>query len=248
MRNPKWHRDEIILALDLYFDPKRGSIDDKNRRIIELSKLLNKLPLFSDRPDQERFRNPNGVTLKLSNFLAFDPNYHGKGMTSGSRLDKIIFNEFSGNQAKLHRIANNIREVANDARLISQLRAVEEDDQTVNDNVIEGQTLYRLHKVVERDSRIIKKKKDQALRQLGKLACEACSFEFQAYYGEIGYGFIECHHRTPLASFKANTKTTLDDLALVCSNCHRMLHRKIDTLTIDHLRVLIKNNRILPAN
>ena len=53
MRNPKWHRDEIILALDLYFSADRGSIDDKNKKIIELSRVLNKLPLFPDRPDEE---------------------------------------------------------------------------------------------------------------------------------------------------------------------------------------------------
>jgi 5-methylcytosine-specific restriction enzyme A len=86
MRNPKWHRDEIILALDLYFSLDRGSIDHKNPKIIELSKTLNALPLFPDRPDEDRFRNSNGVTLKLSNFLAFDPNYKGKGMTGVLRV------------------------------------------------------------------------------------------------------------------------------------------------------------------
>ena len=87
MRNPKWHRDEIILALDLYFSPGRGPIDKKNPRIIELSQLLNRLPLPLDRPDAEKFRNPDGVTFKLSNFLALDKHYSGKGMTHGSKLD-----------------------------------------------------------------------------------------------------------------------------------------------------------------
>ncbi len=44
MRNPKWHRDEIILALDLYFSSDRGSIDDKNSKIIQVSKILNDRP------------------------------------------------------------------------------------------------------------------------------------------------------------------------------------------------------------
>ena len=46
MRNPKWHRDEIILALDLYFDKDLGTISSKNPKIIALSELLNKLPIF----------------------------------------------------------------------------------------------------------------------------------------------------------------------------------------------------------
>ena len=72
MRNPKWHRDEIILALDLYFRLDPGQISARNPAIIELSKVLNKLPIHEERPDSVKFRNPNGVGLKLSNFLAID--------------------------------------------------------------------------------------------------------------------------------------------------------------------------------
>jgi 5-methylcytosine-specific restriction protein A len=94
MRNPKWHRDEIILALDLYFDKDLGPMDSGNPKIIALSELLNRLPIFDHKPDQQTFRNPNGVTLKLSNFKALDPNYEGKGMEAYSKLDKEVFEEF----------------------------------------------------------------------------------------------------------------------------------------------------------
>ncbi|SEO15708.1 5-methylcytosine-specific restriction enzyme A [bacterium A37T11] len=75
MRNLKWHRDEIILALDLYFRLEPGKIGARNPKIIELSTMLNKLPLFEDRPDAARFRNPNGVGLKLSNFIGHNKNF-----------------------------------------------------------------------------------------------------------------------------------------------------------------------------
>lgn len=246
MRNPKWLRDEIILALDLYFDKERGSIDKKNPRVVALSKLLNQLPLVTNRPDAERFRNENGVTLKLSNFKAVDPDYHGKGMKGGSKLDEQVFNEFRNNLTALRGLANRIREAVSDAHLREQLSLVEEDDQTETDSVPEGQTLYKLHKLVERNRKIITQKKDTIFGKLGRLECEACSFEFASYYGEIGQGYIECHHRVPLASFGKSTRTSLDDLALVCSNCHRMLHRRIDTITVEHLRDLIRNHRIPP--
>jgi 5-methylcytosine-specific restriction protein A len=243
MRNPKWHRDEIILALDLYFSGQRGSIDDKNPKIIELSKVLNELPLFTNRPDEEKFRNPNGVTLKLSNFLAFDPDYKGKGMTGGSRLDEEVFKEFYQDRNRLKSIAAEIRKVAANDEIKHKIYTIENDEQTRNDSVMEGQVLYKLHKVRERDIQIVQEKKKQAFYLFGKLACEACIFEFEEYYGEIGKGYIECHHRTPLASFKLATKTTLEDLSLVCSNCHRMLHRDIDNLTIEDLKVRIKYHR-----
>ncbi len=91
MRNPKWHRDEIILALDLYFSKDRGGIDDKNPRIIELSKTLNGPPLFPDKPDQDKFRNANGVTLKLSNLLSLVPDYKGNGMAGRSKVCRMSF-------------------------------------------------------------------------------------------------------------------------------------------------------------
>jgi 5-methylcytosine-specific restriction protein A len=236
MRNPKWHRDEIILALDLYFNSDRGSIDKSNPKIIELSETLNKLPLFPERPDAEKFRNPNGVTLKLSNFLPFDPAYKGKGMERGSKLDEIVFNEFKNDKERLHRLANEIRKISNDQTLKQKLYQIEEDDQTIEDSVMEGQIIYKLHKLRERDSDIVKHKKQEALSLLGNLECEVCIFDFHKVYGDIGYGYIECHHRTPLYKFEVQSKTTLDDLALVCANCHRMLHRTIDTLTIADLK------------
>ena len=67
MRNPKWHRDEVILALDLYYDLKSGEMNSNNPEVIKLSELLNRLPIHTNRPDQEKFRNANGVNLKLGN-------------------------------------------------------------------------------------------------------------------------------------------------------------------------------------
>ena len=109
MKNPKWHRDEIILALELYFELRPGEIHARNPRIIALSEILNKLPIYTNRPDAVRFRNPNGVALKLSNFLAIDPAYHGSGMASYSKLDKNIFDEFQHDHDKLFLQASQIR-------------------------------------------------------------------------------------------------------------------------------------------
>jgi 5-methylcytosine-specific restriction protein A len=241
LKNPKWHRDEIILALDLYFQNDRGSVDSRNPKIIELSEIINKLPLFEERPDEIKFRNPNGVSLKLSNFMAIDPNFEGKGMTAYSKLDDQVFKEFMNDKNRLHSIANEIKAVTKNNDLREKIYAIEEDDESITDSVMERQVLYKLHKVRERDSRIIQTKKDQALSLTGFLMCEACTFDFYKFYGEIGKGFIECHHRTPLSKFKAESKTTLEDLALVCSNCHRMIHKSIDVISIDILKSIVAN-------
>ncbi len=236
MRNPKWHRDEIILALDLYFRPDRGSLDSKNPKIIALSQTLNKLPIFSTKPDEEKFRNPNGVTLKLSNFLPFDESYKGKGMAGGSKLDKQIFYEFVDKRDELSAIATEIKRLIEDESIRDAISLIEEDEQTYDDSVSEGTALYKWHKVLERNRKIVAQKKKATFDKYGRLVCEACGFDFEARYGDAGRGFIECHHRVPLAQIKVSTRTTLDDLALLCANCHRIIHRNINTLSIQGLK------------
>jgi 5-methylcytosine-specific restriction protein A len=164
-------------------------------------------------------------------------------MKGGSKLDKDVFDEFLYKKGELKAIATEIKKVLKNEQLKYKLYNIEEDEQTLNDLVMEGQVLYKLHKLRERDGKIVKQKKDQALNLYGKLACEACVFVFEEFYGEIGKGFIECHHRMPLYNFKVSTQTTLDSLSLVCSNCHCMLHRKIDTLTVQDLKMMIKYDR-----
>ena len=241
MRNPKWHRDEVILALDLYFDDELGSVDASNPKIIALSEFLNKLPIFYHKPDQQTFRNPNGVTLKLSNFKALDPKYLGKGMESYSKLDKKVFEEFSNDINLLRKIANEIKLISTNSELANEISKIEDDETNEIDSVKEGQVLYKLHKVRERDRKIIIAKKKQVLKETGELRCEACSFDFVQTYGKLGEGFIECHHIIPLSNFQINKETNLNDLALLCSNCHRMIHKTLNISSIDEFKRFINN-------
>src|SRR5262249_61545435 len=86
-RNPPWQRDELILALDLYFRHRPDTITKAHPEVLALSELLNALPIHPDRPDPARFRNVNGTYMKLCNFLAHDPDYRGKGLEAGGKLE-----------------------------------------------------------------------------------------------------------------------------------------------------------------
>ena len=240
MRNPKWHRDEVILALDLYYSLELGQMSSNNPKVIELSELLNQLPIHINRPDQDKFRNPNGVNLKLGNFKYYDPNYEGLGLKGGSKLDKSVLNEFYGKRELLTSIANKIKITVENSLLVDKLYAIANEDDDDSHSVKEGKVIYKLHKLRERDSKINKKKKEAYINKYGKLNCEVCDFDFYKVYGEIGKGFIEAHHRIPLSDIDGESKTELKDLALVCSNCHRMLHRKINTIGIAELKEAIK--------
>jgi len=88
----------------------------------------------------------------------------------------------------------------------------------------EGRLQFRRHRKRERNNKAVSMKKEKAARK-EKLSCEACGFDFFARYGDIGKGFIECHHLQPISEYVDGQTTKLTDLALVCANCHRMLHR-----------------------
>ena len=100
----------------------------------------------------------------------------------------------------------------------------------------EGRRLLRIHTKVERSSAVVKAKKAKT----PCLSCECCEFNFLKAYGELGRGYIECHHRTPLHTLAEETETNLDDLALVCANCHRMLHRRMkEMLSVEALKEVV---------
>ena len=106
-RNPPWVQEELILALDLYL--REGLLDDEDPAVIKLSDDLNALTVHYERPDATRFRNPNGVALKLANFAALDPNYGGRGMTRGGRRDAEVWELYASDEDALAEAANAIR-------------------------------------------------------------------------------------------------------------------------------------------
>ena len=59
-----------------------GLLDDKDPRVVDLSTRLQRLGVHIQVPDPTRFRNPNGVALKLANFACLDPAHDGVGMRS----------------------------------------------------------------------------------------------------------------------------------------------------------------------
>jgi 5-methylcytosine-specific restriction protein A len=121
--------------------------------------------------------------------------------------------------------------------VLALLPGVDQDDDEEDAGSPEGRILIRAHKARERDPGLRQRKIAVAARSGQPLICEACDFDFGDFYGERGAGFIECHHIAPL-SRTGQTVTRLKDLALICSNCHRMAHRQ-PWLMVAELRDLI---------
>lgn len=85
----------------------------------------------------------------------------------------------------------------------------------------EGRATLRVHMRRERSRKLIQEFK----ASLESFACEACGDDMEAVYGPLGAGYIEAHHRVPVALIEEGSKTRLSDLAALCANCHRIVHR-----------------------
>lgn len=225
-RAPAWARDEIILALDLYVRVRKARQD--HPEIVSLSNLLR--TAWRTGQGNRSLRSPDSIHLKMQNFLRLDPDYSGAGMSAGSRLEAEVWNEFWNDKARLAKVATAIREII----LKSPIQYPDLNYEDIEAS--EGRFLTRYHRSRERSREIVSRKKQQMLRSGKPLICEVCEFDFAAQYGERGEGFIECHHRQPLSSSSPGAKTKLSDLALVCSNCHSMLHRGTPWPSVEMLR------------
>lgn len=99
MANENWSREQIILALELYYRTPYGRISSHNQEICELADLIG--------------RTVGAVVRKMGNLAHHDPVIRAQnkvGLSHGGKLDGIVFEEFSENLGELSRQARLIRE------------------------------------------------------------------------------------------------------------------------------------------
>lgn len=111
-------------------------------------------------------------------------------------------------------------------------------------SITEGNPRLVAHLRRERNAAIVKQKKAATLKTTGKLCCEVCDFDFKDIYGDIGDGFCEVHHIHPLHKSDGNVKTELKDLAIICSNCHRIIHRIDPMPSVETFAKQLRRDRV----
>lgn len=240
-KNIDWSVDELILALHLYITHPDSLPGKTSVEIKELSTFLNKMGAALDTTMAEKFRNANGVYMKMMNFRRFDPKYinEGKvGLKSGNKNDKVVWDNFANDPERLKIAATDIRSSIT-TYTSGELRGIDEPEIVEAE---EGRVLTRLHRYRERSPILAKKFKKKMLEKHGKLACEACGFEFSEQYGTLYAGIIDVHHTKPVHTLVEGDKTRLEDLALLCCNCHRVVHSKAKWLAVDELKKQIRKS------
>jgi 5-methylcytosine-specific restriction protein A len=225
-RNPPWIRDEVILALDLYFrrDPRRTSRHHKE--ITALSSVLRSAPLHKDPPSPGSFRNADSIYMKLCNFP--DVEYPGKWLSSINRLDREVCEAYRDRRDTLHAIAEAIKTFL----LSGQLRSQSPEDDL---DYAEGTVLLRVHRNHERAGQ----KELLGRAPCLDARCETCGLSADVRYGEVGSVAMECHHLIPLSSLRPGQQTRPSDPACLCSNCHRVTHTGTQSLTVSQLKELV---------
>jgi hypothetical protein len=119
-----------------------------------------------------------------------------------------------------------------DAMVASDLDSLQAEEE-----YFEGHRKHRFTKYYERN----KKLRAAAIEHHG-VTCEVCGFNFEEVYGERGKDYIEVHHLVPVSTLGEETKVDPEsDMTVLCSNCHRMIHRRKDQiLTPEELKRLVR--------
>ncbi len=209
--NPTWTREETILALDLLYLHGKP-VDRKHQDVSQLSEFLRRVDIHPAQSRTEKFRNPDGVALKLQNlFSAVEP---GRGLTY-SKTDLEIVTAFpNSRKSELAEIARLLRS----SLLTHELVEEHVDEEEV---FIEGRWLTSRHRY--RDIRLRKR----LLQSLPKLCCEICDFSPPSLSRSIQESFFEAHHTIPISAAEGSVATKVLDMALLCASCHRFIHRLI---------------------
>ena len=99
----------------------------------------------------------------------------------------------------------------------------------------EGRRRLVLHLQRERSQTVVRNKKKQA----SSLDCEVCGFSFERAYGSAASEYCEVHHILPLSEVEHTIRTRMEDLAILCANCHRVVHLHNPPYTLEEVRSML---------
>lgn len=208
MGNVAFTRDEAILALDTLYSAGGRRLRPDDEEIIELSRLLNELPVIPNWKKKDNFRSCGGVSKQVNSFRSsYDRGIKDKEV---GNIFYIVANDFFENKDRIHKIADAIK------RNKLALKDIPFGDEYENSCFQEGALLEHLHKFIEQ-------------RDGKKIECapisEVCKLNLAEVYKPLQYSFNEMHLLVPITELDAIKRYKPADFITVCPNCHAMLHR-----------------------
>lgn len=238
-----WTREEMILAADVADDLDWKGVNSQNSRVRELSALLRRANFHPPEMRDENFRSPGSVGMKINNLNAWRPKPDQRGLRT-SKSEWPVVESFLVDRFSMKEIAAEIRrgiqadgssaEAASEALAETFIKTDPEQAQAAKEGGLRAVVSYRR----ERDSKLRDVKIASRIAKGAPISCEVCGFNFGQAYGSRGEGYIEVHHVTPL-HVSGVVETSLEDLVLLCANCHRMIHRS-GWITTEKLRQMLR--------
>ncbi|WP_375400105.1 HNH endonuclease [uncultured Amnibacterium sp.] len=233
-RNFSWTEDEVLLVADAVDRADWTGVRATSEVATKLSDLLRgaRIHPLEGRPDD--FRSSSSVQRKAEDIRTLHPDYTGVPTRGGSLTAAVV-------ERWLHDPAAGRRDAAVARRLMESGEALDPAiDQDAEAS--EGRLIAAWVRRRERDPAIRRRKLEHIAETGRPRDCEVCGFNFDRVYGaDHAVGYVEVHHVVPL-HVSGLTSTRLDDLVLLCANCHRMLHRG-GTYTPGDLRRAIGEQR-----
>lgn len=220
-----------MLAADLVARNDFKGLRAHHQPVVELSDLLRASPIHPVEAREDNFRSPSSVQRKTFDIATQHEGYQGSP-TKGGRFDAQVLGEFVKDPARMRAVADAIRSTI----LGGEVASIPDEEIDAEEiSADEGRLLVAMHLRRERSPKLRRAKIAKVKADGLPVACEVCTFNFAASYGALGQDYIEVHHVLPLHT-SGPTQTRLQDLALFCANCHRMIHRSTPWLTPDQLR------------
>lgn len=126
------------------------------------------------------------------------------------------------------------------AAVVKDLESIKTEESALQGIFREGKLTYVLTNKHERNPNL-----RAASIQIHGTRCQVCDFSFGETYGPLGDAFIEAHHLYPVSKYTSEVGVSpTTDMAVVCSNCHRMIHRNLEKpLDLEELRQIVEEQR-----
>lgn len=229
MRQPKWTIDEVILAVNTYFeigDVRKITLD--NPLVIELSELLRSLPIHKNK--DSIFRNVAGVRMILFSIAALDDNakYHLKTAT---QLQKKVYFFYSDKKFYLKELVSAIK-----ACLPMPFDYYNPLDSY---NFMAGNILYLYHLYLENKTKAAAIIKEDFYNRR-KSKCTCCGIDLSICFNEKGCELLEQHYTEKIINYHNGMDILPGKFAALCPVCHKLAHSSPDLFQLPNLKNAVK--------
>ncbi len=165
-------------------------------------------------------------SVKVRPLKESDPKIDAIPALKGGPIQTIY--DISGSDA--HRL---LKAAGVPQQLLSRLQTTTRTNE--EETFIEGEK--RTAARAERNSRL-----RVAAKEKWGIKCYCCGFDFEQFYGGMARGAGVVHHLELFTANNKKRKTTVEDVRVVCANCHYVLHLTKPPMGVDDLKKVLSKS------